>query len=283
MRIELPNRTSIILLLWATALINHRIEATESTPQAGIGVALKVEEGKVLVGSILPDSAAARSNSLKPNDRIMAVAEERGEPVDVSGFDMVKVVSQIRGQKGTIVRLTVVPVGKMESEARVISFTRGPVKTPFGGLGDGKPLLPGTVAPNFSFTQISDGKKYDLSHYQGRVVVLELWASWCKPCVEQIGKLETLEEDHPDWKGRVDVLAVSIDEKRDDAADCCKAHHWTKVPAVWSGPSTCDAYNIQGVPVTFVIDRNGKVVAVDSPLNVAEVIRQKHLLESDGK
>ncbi len=157
------------------------------------------------------------------------------------------------------------------------------MQTPFGGLGDGKLLSPGTAAPNFSFTRISDGKEYDLSHYQGKVVVLEVWASWCKPCVDQIGKFETLDEDHPDWKGQVDVLAVSIDEKREDASDCCKAHHWTKVPAVWSGPSLCDAYHINSVPTTYVIDQKGKVVSVNSELSIAEVIKQNHLLDGNGK
>jgi thiol-disulfide isomerase/thioredoxin len=244
---------------------------------------LKAVKGKMLVGAILPDSVAARSNALKPDDRIIAVAEEHAEPVDVAGLELAKVVSLIRGRNGTVVRLTVVPAGREESEARVISLTRGPVKTPLGGLGDGKPLLPGAAAPNFSFTRISDGKEFDLSHYRGKVVVIEAWASWCKPCVEHIAKLETLEEDHPDWKGRVEVLAVSIDEKREDADDCCKAHHWTEVPAVWSGPTLCDAYHIQGVPTTYIIDRNGKLVASDNRLDIPELIKQKHLLDGDGK
>ena len=119
------------------------------SPSSGIGAALKIESGKVLVGSILPEGAAGRSNALHPNDRLIAVAEENAEAVDVAGLELAKVVGLIRGRDGTIVRLTVIPAGMGDSDARVISVTRGPVKTPFGGIDNGKLLPAGSAVPIF--------------------------------------------------------------------------------------------------------------------------------------
>lgn len=253
-------------------------------PTAGIGAALRIENGKLFVKSIVPDSVAARSNALKPNDQIIAIAEERGELVSVAGLELAKAVGLVRGRNGTIVRLTVIPAGKDELEARVVSLTRGPVTTSFGGLGDRKLLSRGMMAPNFRFTRLADDKEDELDGHRGKVVVLLAWASWCKPCIEHMAKVEAIEADHPEWKDRVEILPVSIDEKREDAVDCWKAHHWSKLPVAWSGPAICGAYHINALPAIVVIDKNGKVVAVDSPLNtLSDVIKQNHLLDGEGE
>jgi thiol-disulfide isomerase/thioredoxin len=249
------------------------------TPQAGIGAALRIENGKVLVTSIVPDSAAARTDALHHDDQIVALAEEHGETVDVAGLALEKVVSLIRGRNGTIVRLNVIPAGKEASEARVVSLTRGHVQTPFGGLGDGKLLSPGTMAPNFKFTRLADGKEDELAGQHGKVVVLVAWASWCKPCLEHMAKLDALAAEHPEWKDRVEILPVSIDESREDAADCSKAHHWSKLSAAWTGPAICDAYHINGVPATYIIGSDGKIIAANCAQDISDLIRDQHLLD----
>jgi len=76
----------------------------------GIGVRLRSEDGFVLVESIIAGGAADKlpeSLKLKPNDKIVAVAQSKGEPVDVIDMDLRDVVKLIRGEKGTEVKLTV--------------------------------------------------------------------------------------------------------------------------------------------------------------------------------
>lgn len=76
----------------------------------GIGVRLKSEDGFSIVDSIIPGGAADKlpeELKLKPNDKITAVAQNNGEPVDVIDMDLRDVVNKIRGKKGTEVRLTV--------------------------------------------------------------------------------------------------------------------------------------------------------------------------------
>ena len=84
------------------------------TVQAGIGAALRIEDGKVFVSQVLPDTPAAQSNLLKPNDQIVAVAEGNEQPIDVTGTTKVaRAVGMIRGPIGTVVRLTIVPEGNV--------------------------------------------------------------------------------------------------------------------------------------------------------------------------
>jgi thiol-disulfide isomerase/thioredoxin len=113
--------------------------------------------------------------------------------------------------------------------------------------------------------------------------VLVAWASWCKPCIEHLAKLDALAAEHPDWKSRVEILPVSIDEHREDAADSAKAHHWTNFSAAWTGAAICDSYHINGVPLIYVIGRDGKIIASDSTRDISAILKEQHLLDGDNQ
>ncbi len=72
----------------------------------GIGAQLKEEDNVIKIATIIPGSPAWKSQKVQVNDIIMKVAQGPGEPVDISGFDVLDVVKLIRGNKGTEVRLT---------------------------------------------------------------------------------------------------------------------------------------------------------------------------------
>jgi thiol-disulfide isomerase/thioredoxin len=251
--------------------------ADEQPQLAGIGVALKIEDGKVLVGTVVPDTPASQAKLLQPDDRILAVGEGDKEPVEVTGMAMAKLVDLIRGPKGTVVRLTIVPAGKRDEGTLVVSITRGELKA-LSLMGDGKLLPPGTKAPDIKFTRLLDDKEGSLSQYRGQIVVLEVWASWCKPCVADVEKLESLAAEHPEWNGRVELIAVSADEDRTRAAELWKAKHWNKIVSAWTGPSIFKTCHMRGFPGLFVIDPNG-VVVESQPSGLAEVLRR--LLSGD--
>lgn len=73
----------------------------------GIGVALSSRDGYSVVERIIPGGAADRQNILRPKDKIIAVAQEGGEPVDIVDMALRDVVRLIRGKRGTTVRLTI--------------------------------------------------------------------------------------------------------------------------------------------------------------------------------
>src|SRR5688500_197748 len=75
----------------------------------GIGAQLIWEDGYTKIRELVPGGPAAMSKLLKPGDKIVAVAQGEEEPVDVVEMRLNKVVTMIRGKKGTEVRLTIIP------------------------------------------------------------------------------------------------------------------------------------------------------------------------------
>ncbi len=95
----------------------------------GIGATLSVDDGYVKVVEVVPGSPAAREGSLKAGDRIIAVAQDGAEPVDVIDMALDHVVKLVRGAEGTKVTLTVLPGREGRSAApRLISIVRGKVE-----------------------------------------------------------------------------------------------------------------------------------------------------------
>ena len=96
----------------------------------GIGARLQWDDGYTKLIELVPGGPAIRSKKLKPGDRITAVAQgEEGEAVDVIEMQLDKVVDKIRGEKGTMVRLTIIPVDAADdSETREVRLIRDKIK-----------------------------------------------------------------------------------------------------------------------------------------------------------
>ena len=94
----------------------------------GIGAVLTSEDGYCKIQSLVP-GPAMRSKQVKPGDRVVAVAQGPKEAVDCVGMKLNKVVEMIRGQKGTEVRLTIIPADATDpSERKVVSLLRDEIK-----------------------------------------------------------------------------------------------------------------------------------------------------------
>jgi carboxyl-terminal processing protease len=96
----------------------------------GIGASLQTEDDYVQIISIIPGGPASVDGSLKPNDRIVGVAQgEDGTMVDVIGWRLDDVVDLIRGPADTVVRLNIIPAGALPGESeKILSLTRGQVR-----------------------------------------------------------------------------------------------------------------------------------------------------------
>ncbi|MBW1881825.1 MAG: PDZ domain-containing protein, partial [Deltaproteobacteria bacterium] len=107
---------------------NADFDIEMSNSLEGIGATLRTEGEYTLVYSLVPGGPAQQGEELQPGDRIVAVAQGSEPPVDVVDERIDKVVKQIRGPKGTEVRLTVIPVDAPDpSHTRVIRITRDQV------------------------------------------------------------------------------------------------------------------------------------------------------------
>jgi cytochrome c biogenesis protein CcmG, thiol:disulfide interchange protein DsbE len=124
----------------------------------------------------------------------------------------------------------------------------------------GEASIAGKTADDFALT--IDGKVQRLSDYRGKVVVLNFWASWCPPCVEEAPALNRLQRQIEPLGGT--ILGVSIDE--DPAAYEKFLKDFAVVFPTWRDPDVQDnkskielAYGTSLIPETYVIDRHGKI------------------------
>lgn len=111
----------------------------------------------------------------------------------------------------------------------------------------------GKPAPEFS---ISDGSEsLEIAKLQGRVVVLNLWATWCAPCVEELPSLLTLSRRLPSLA----VVAVSTDQDPDVYHQFLVQHH-VDVTTVRDADQRINAlYGTVQIPETYIIDKHGRI------------------------
>ena len=115
------------------------------------------------------------------------------------------------------------------------------------------------------------GKKWTLGELRGKVVLVNFWATWCPPCRKEMPDLETLYNRFKDT-GLV-ILAIS-DEEDGKVRPFVAEHHATYPILLDPGRKVNDLYQIDGIPKSFVYDRNGKLVA-----QAIDMRTQKQFLE----
>lgn len=95
----------------------------------GIGALLRSEDGYCTIQELIPGGPAALDDQLRPNDRVVAVAQDGLEPVDVIDMKLRRVVEMIRGAKGTKVELTIIPADATDSSVRrTITLVRDEIR-----------------------------------------------------------------------------------------------------------------------------------------------------------
>jgi cytochrome c biogenesis protein CcmG, thiol:disulfide interchange protein DsbE len=111
----------------------------------------------------------------------------------------------------------------------------------------------GRPAPQFV---VSDGTRtVDLSKLRGKVVVLNLWASWCATCVEELPSLLALQRQMPDLV----IVAVSIDQDADVYHRFLEKNHVNLVTVRDADQQVNALYGTAQIPETYVIDRRGNL------------------------
>ncbi len=116
----------------------------------------------------------------------------------------------------------------------------------------------GTVAPEFRLADLESGEPVPLSSYRGRVVLLNFWATWCKPCEDEMPSMEAL---YRSLAGQAfELVAVSVDDDV-ELVRAFRSRHGLSFPILLDpARAAADAYQTFRFPETFLIDAEGRVI-----------------------
>ncbi len=119
----------------------------------------------------------------------------------------------------------------------------------------------GQPAPDFSAIT-HNGEEIALSDYEGIIVLLEFWATWCGPCIPEIPTFKNLQSIHSSED--LVILGIAVEEKNEDFSEFLeeKEMTWPQInqDKRWDG-EVVTLYNVQSIPHTYIIDRDGTIAA----------------------
>lgn len=139
-------------------------------------------------------------------------------------------------------------------------------------------LKSGSEAPDFVVKNRTDGEVL-LSSLKGKKVYIDVWATWCGPCIREIPALKELEKELHDEN--IEFVSVSIDQAKDKEKwlNFIKEKELGGLQLMANGDWKSDiatAYNIKGIPRFLLIDEAGKIISANAPRpstpNIKEVL-----------
>lgn len=127
---------------------------------------------------------------------------------------------------------------------------------------DNRELSSGSIesaekAPDFSLTS-TNGESIKLSDYQGKVVILDFWATWCPPCRKGIPDLVEIQNE---FKDDVIVIGVSLDDDTKSEVVPFMKEYGINYPVVYGDNKVVtDFGSINAIPTSFIINKKGEIV-----------------------
>ncbi len=116
-----------------------------------------------------------------------------------------------------------------------------------------------TRIPPYAFERIGSDAPVSLSDFKGKIILLNVWATWCPPCVAEMPALDALQER----RGGKDfaVLALSVDSQGPDVVTAFLDKHGlgNLAPYIGKGRETFDHFRMTELPTTFLLGRDGSV------------------------
>jgi cytochrome c biogenesis protein CcmG/thiol:disulfide interchange protein DsbE len=120
------------------------------------------------------------------------------------------------------------------------------------------PTAVGTVAPDFTLASL-DGEPVRLADLRGRPVIVNFWASWCGPCIEEFPLLRDAAARHE--ADGLAVVGIVYRDRSEAAREFMERHGGTWPAAMDPGERVAAAYGVVGPPETYFIARDGTIAA----------------------
>lgn len=152
-----------------------------------------------------------------------------------------------------------------------------PVPDEDTGPIEGSGPVVGQPAPNFALRN-ADGEIVKLSDLRGSVVWINFWATWCRPCKQELPDIQKLYGEKRDQG--LEVLAINYQDPAEDAIAYFRDNDLQIPMLLDPNGSVYDQYRLQGLPDSFFVDREGNVAALHYGYMTEEKMRQR--LEQAG-
>lgn len=119
--------------------------------------------------------------------------------------------------------------------------------------------LAGDLAPDLALPDL-EGKPVQLSRLKGKVVVVNFWATWCDPCRAEIPDFVKLHQEHHGHG--LELIGISMDKGKDERVKAFVKEFGIQYPVVIGDLHVARQWLVRGIPMTFVIDREGTIARV---------------------
>ncbi len=119
------------------------------------------------------------------------------------------------------------------------------------------------------FTLAGQKGSVSLKDYRGKVVYVDFWASWCTPCRKSFPWMNDMQKRYKS-KG-LQVIGINLDQERDLAEKFLSANPAQFVVAFDPDGKSAEAYNVKGMPSSYIIDRQGNIVKTHIGFRESEV------------
>lgn len=126
-------------------------------------------------------------------------------------------------------------------------------------------IYPGNVAPDFSFTD-TKGATHRQSELRGKLLLVDIWGTWCVPCIEEIPYLKQLHEKYGK-RADVSIMSIACDKQAARWKTFLGKHNmpWHQYLITPAGDKVLDnVYHVVGIPRFIVVGRDGKIISADS-------------------
>ena len=272
------NFARMIVVIWMGAHLSLlRGADSKSYPVlSGVGIALGKEDGGIVVRKVLPGSPAFRSGFIAEGAHLVSV-EALGLVTPLAGRSVGEAASLIRGPVGTEIILNV----KSALQKRVIPVRLERAPLEIAGIPDssyqsfiGKPL------PELPLKAFGGETVSQLAELRGKIVVLDFWASWCATCYEPVTRMQSFLSKNPQWHGKVNLVAISIDSNLMAAERVIKKKGWSQLTHRIAEVAAFNEIGLSVIPLVIILNQDG-IVSMMSGAHALDIEMEVNALLGD--